>query len=65
MDGFWAFICWTVVTCGIAFSVGRFVPQDDLVGDCAQKGEAQIRSTFIQCKPVASMVDGRRMEIRE
>ena len=64
MEGFYAFIIWTCVTCSAAFGLGRYLPLGDVAQDINNKGEIIIRKTVYQCKPVALQVDGRRVEIK-
>lgn len=65
MDGFTAgLILWISTLCA-AFFAGQYLPLQGVIDDCGTKGEIQIRSTFIQCKPVAVLVAGKRESIRE
>lgn len=65
MDGFTAVVILWVATLCAAFFAGQYMPLTEVVKDCGTKGESQIRSTFIQCKPVAVLVAGKRESIRE
>lgn len=65
MDGF----TWFLVTMFLAgaggFAAGRYMPLYDVQKDCATKGEFVVQNTVIKCKPVAAIVDGKRVEFVE
>lgn len=63
MDGFYAFVIWTVVTCGLAFTAGKYLPQAELSKDCSSKGEMVISNKVYKCEPVAVWVDGKRIPL--
>lgn len=65
MDGFTAFIIAMVLAAGAGFAAGRYMPQEDVKASCYLKGEVVINNTVIKCKPVAAMVDGKRVEFTE
>lgn len=65
MDGFTALICWSVFVAMLGFSAGRYTPLVDVKADCADKGEIIVKNTVIKCKPVAAVVDGKRIEFVE
>ncbi len=65
MEVFYAFCIWTVVTCGIAFGAGRYMPLGDVAQDIERTGEVEIQKTIYQCKPVALKVKERRVEIEK
>ena len=65
MDGVYLFFGWTFLVASIAFGVGRCTPATDIRNDCGLTGETVIRNTVIKCKPIGSIVDGRRVEFKE
>jgi hypothetical protein len=65
MEGFYAFCIWTFVTCAASFAFGKYTPNMDLVRDCNSKGQVIVQSKVIQCKVIAVLVDGRRVELKE
>lgn len=65
MDGFTAVVILWIATLCAAFFAGQYLPLQEVINDCGTKGEIQIRSTFIQCKPVAVLVAGKREKIHE
>lgn len=65
MDGFAAFLIWTVVIGGICFTAGRYAPLEDIKTGCYAKGEMTIHSTVLKCKPFAAIIDGKRVEFVE
>jgi len=65
MDSFTAFIIAVCVAAGIGFVGGRYSPQEDVKTSCYLKGEVVINNTVIKCKPVAAIVDGKRVEFVE
>lgn len=65
MDGFTAFICWTVLVAGIAFGVGRLYPLQEISFDIANTGKTVIKGTTYQCKPISVTVGGKVFEVNE
>lgn len=65
MDGVTAFFFAIILAATIGFSAGRYYPLADVKQECATKGEFIAQSTIIKCKPVAAMVDGKRIEFVE
>lgn len=65
MDGITAFILAMCVCVSVGFATGRLLPLGDVKTECANKGETVIQSTIIKCKPVAAIVDGKRVEFVE
>lgn len=65
MDGATAILLALVFVGGIGFSAGRYTPLVDVKQDCANAGEVIIQSTIIKCKPIAALVDGKRIEFVE
>lgn len=65
MDNGTAFLFGLILVAGGAFTAGRYFPLVDVKQDCATKGEFIAQSTIIKCKPVAAMVDGKRIEFTE
>ena len=63
MDSFTAVVMVWAGTLVIAFFAGRHVPMADVVQTCTNKGEIVIQGKVLKCKPVAVMVDGKRMSI--
>lgn len=65
MDGFTAItILWFSTLCA-AFFAGQYLPLQEVIDNCGTKGEIQVRTTFIQCKPVAVLVAGKREKLHE
>jgi hypothetical protein len=64
MDGIYLFFLWSGLMLFAGFGAGRYMPMNDVQQTISKTGEVQIRHTVYQCKPVASMVDGRRLEIK-
>lgn len=65
MDGFTACLSLWVLTLCAAFAAGKYLPNGDLVRECNSKGQVTIQSKVIQCKVIAVLVDGRRVELKE
>lgn len=65
MDSFSAILFVWLMTLCAAFFAGQYMPLQGVIDDCGTKGEVQIRSTFIHCKPVAVLVAGKREKLHE
>lgn len=65
MDGLPAVVFLWIATLCAAFFAGQYMPLQKVIDDCGTKGEVQIRSTFVQCKPVAVLVAGKREKLHE
>lgn len=65
MDTFTAFVLSLVVVGGIGYLGGRYAPLSEVKNDCGDAGEVIIQNTVIKCKPVASIVNGKRIEFKE
>lgn len=65
MDSFTAGVFVWLVSLGLAFMVGQLWPLDGIRKDCIEKGESTVRNTVIQCKPTATIIEGKRITFVE
>lgn len=59
MDGFTAFIIWSLFLSGAGFAAGKYLPQSELGDDCKNKGEMVVSKTIYTCKAIGT-VDGEK-----
>lgn len=45
------------------FCLGQWTKAPDFAHDCNQHGQFTVRGVVFQCKPVAAMVNGKRVEL--
>lgn len=65
MDGFTAGLLFWVATLMAAYTLGHYMPQDELGKACTQTNQMIVRSTVYDCKPVGVIVNGKRMELTQ
>lgn len=65
MDNFTIGLIFWVFTAVISFFIGQYTPNQMIVGDCADKGEHVIQGTVLECKPIATFINGKRVSINE
>lgn len=63
MDGFWAFIIWTCITCSTAFAVGQLLASQELTSSCDDKGEMVVKDTVFSCEITHKIINGRRVAL--
>lgn len=65
MDGFWAFIVWTAITCSGSFGIGHMMAATNITRDCADKGEIVVKDSVIRCELTHKIINGRRIALEK
>lgn len=65
MDGFWAFILWTFLTCSAAFGAGHLMSATNLTRDCDSKGEIVVKDNVMKCELTHKIINGRRVALEK
>lgn len=63
MDGFYMFCGWSAILVFLGFCAGNFNTSGSMLTDCSTSGQVTLRNTVVECKPIAAIVDGRRITL--
>lgn len=63
MDGFTAGLMFFVICLCGAFALGTWNASPDMAEKCNKQGEITIRAVVYECKAVAGIINGKRVEL--
>lgn len=65
MDSFSVGVIAWLATLFVAFAAGQLWPLDEMVKQCSETGETTVRTTVLSCKPIATIINDKRVTFQE